>query len=106
MPGGSRRALLVAALGFAGCDATLPEIEMLRSWLSSWRGVGLVTVGMARQGYDLQLTRYDEKSWRATLYTTGMEHSPTSATGTEWERMPWRAVQQAAREALTKATTI
>jgi hypothetical protein len=38
-------------------------------------------VGMARQGYDLQLTRYDEKGWRATFYTTGMEHSPTSATG-------------------------
>src|SRR5438094_3796225 len=32
----------------------------------------------ARQGYDLQLTRYDEKGWRATFYTTGMEHSPTS----------------------------
>jgi len=29
---------------------------------------------MARQGYDLQLTRYDEKGWRATFYTTGMEH--------------------------------
>ena len=27
---------------------------------------------MARQGYDLQLTRYDEKGWRATFYTTGM----------------------------------
>jgi hypothetical protein len=33
---------------------------------------------MARQGYDLQLTRYDERGWRATFYTTGMEHSPTS----------------------------
>ena len=32
---------------------------------------------MARQGYDLQLTRYDEKGWRATFYTSGMEHSPT-----------------------------
>jgi hypothetical protein len=27
-----------------------------------------------------QLTRYDDKGWRATFYTTGMEHSPTSAT--------------------------
>jgi len=41
---------------------------------------------MARPGYDLQLTRYDERGWRATFYTTGMEHSPTSATGTGWER--------------------
>ena len=44
------------------------------------------------RGYDLQLS-YDEKGWRATFYTTGMEHSPTSATGTGWERTPWHAVQ-------------
>ena len=58
---------------------------------------------LAQQGYDLQLTRYDEKSWRATFYTTGMEHSPTSATGTGWERTPWHATQRAAAwEALRK----
>jgi hypothetical protein len=46
---------------------------------------------MARQGFDLQLTQYNERGWRATFYTTGMEHSPTSATGTGWERTPWHA---------------
>jgi hypothetical protein len=55
---------------------------------------------MARQGYDLQLTRYDKRGWRAMFYTTGMEHSPTSATGTAWERTPWHATQRAAWEAL------
>ncbi len=59
-----------------------PALHALWSWLDSWPGIGHVTVGMARQGYDLHLTRYDEKGWRATFYTTGMEHSPTSATGT------------------------
>ncbi len=54
---------------------------------------------MAHQGFDLQLARYDEKGWRATFYTTGMEHSATSATGTG----PWHATQRAAWEALTKA---
>ena len=49
--------------------------------------------GWARQGYDLQLTRYNDRGWRATFYTTGIEHSPTSATGTSWERTPWHAVQ-------------
>jgi hypothetical protein len=34
--------------------------------------------------------------------TTGVEHSPTSATGTSWERTPWHATQRAAWEALTK----
>jgi hypothetical protein len=48
---------------------------------------------MARQGYDLQLTQYDEKGWRATFYTTGMEHSATSATGTGWARTPWSATR-------------
>ena len=69
---------------------------------NSWSGIGHVTVGMARQGFDLQLTRYDEKGWRATFYTTGMEHSPTSATGTAWERTPWHATQRAAWEALKR----
>jgi hypothetical protein len=30
----------------------------------------------------------------------GMERSPTSATGTGWERTPWHATQRAAWEAL------
>ena len=41
--------------------------------------------------------------WRATFYTTGIEHSPTSATGTAWERTPWHATQRAAWEALRQA---
>jgi hypothetical protein len=100
----SRRRLLVAALGFAGLRVPSDDRALygLRSWLDSWRGIGAVAVGMARQGYDLQLTRYDEQGWRATFYTTGMEHSPTSATGTAWERTSWRAVQRATWECLTK----
>jgi hypothetical protein len=35
-----------------------------------WSGIGHDVVGMARLGYDLQLTQYDEKCWRATPYTT------------------------------------
>ena len=58
---------------------------------------------MARQGNDLQLTRYDERGWRATFYAAGMEHSPTNATGTGWERTPWHATQRAASEALSNA---
>ena len=47
----------------------------------------------------------DTMTWRATFYTTGMEHSHTSATGTGWERTPWRATQQARWEALKQVTT-
>ena len=59
--------------------------------------------GMHRQCFDLQLTQYDDRGWRATFYTSGMEHSPTSATGTGWERTPWHGTQRAAGEALNKA---
>ena len=88
----------------ARVDVEMPVLGALRSWLDSWRGIGDVVHGMARQGYDLQLTRYDKRGWRATFYTTGMEHSPVSATGSAWEPTPWRAVQGAAREALRKAS--
>src|SRR4029453_8044655 len=95
-----RGQLLRAALGFAGC--AMPSYDRalwaLRTWLDSWSRVRHVTGGMARQGYDLQLTRYDERGWRATFYTTGMEHSPTGATRHRVERSPWRATQRAAWE--------
>jgi len=99
-----RGRLLVAALGFAGLPRPSYDraLHALRSWLDCWSGIGHVVVGMARQGYDLQLTRYDEKGWRATFYTTGMEHSLTSATASEWDRTPWHAVQGAARDALRR----
>jgi len=63
-------------------SASPDALHALRTWLDSWSGIGHVAVDMARQGFDLQLTRYDERGWRATFYTTGMEHSPTSATAT------------------------
>src|SRR6266511_4367107 len=97
-----RGQLLCAALGFAGCSMPSYDraLDALRLWLDSWSGIGHVVVGMARQGYDLQLTHYDERGWRATFYTTGMEHSITSATASAWESTTWHAVQGAAREAL------
>src|SRR6267142_3005261 len=99
-----RGRLLMAALGFGGCSIPSYDraLHALRIWLDSWSGIGHVAVPMAREGYDLQLTRYDERGWRATFYTTGMEHSPTSATGTGWKRTPWHATQRAAWEALRR----
>ena len=100
----NRRArLLLVTLGFLRLEGQLPPALLtLHRWLDTWRGIGHLAVGMARQGYDLQLTRYDDRGWRATYFASGMEHSPTSATGTAWERTPWRAVQGTAWEALTK----
>jgi len=58
---------------------------------------------MHRQGFDLQLTQYDDRGWRATFYTTGMEHSPTSATGAAFERTCGHATQRAAWDALMRS---
>jgi len=100
----SRGRLLLTALDFTGLRqegvGSAAEIQSLRRWLDSWPGVGAIERGMAHQGYDLQLTRYDEQGWRATFYPSGVEHSATSAVGSAWERTPWRAVQRAARAAL------
>jgi len=57
---------------------------------------------MHRHGYDLQLTQYDDRGWRATFYVSGVEHSPVAATGTAWEATAWRAVQRAAWRALVR----
>jgi hypothetical protein len=105
MPSGSRRALLVAALGFSVAAPRIshPALGTLRAWLSGWRGVGLIAAGMARQGYDLSLTRYDDLGWRATFYVAGREHSPTGATASAFEATPFGAVQSAAWETLGRA---
>ena len=55
--------------------------------------------GSARRG------RPSTDPWRATFYTTGMEHSITSPTASAWEPTPWHAVQGAAREALSKTAS-
>jgi hypothetical protein len=93
-----RRSPLVTALGFALLEGSAPELVLVRAWLGTWTGIGLVAAGMARQGYDLSLTRYDERGWRATFYVTGMEHSPTGATGSAFEPTPWLPEQRAAWE--------
>ena len=71
---------------------------------TSTRGPALVGL---QPGWHDRVTTFNSRGMtrRAgapTFYTTGMEHSPTSATGSAWERTPWRAVQGAARDALKK----
>jgi hypothetical protein len=93
--------LTAARFGYAGPPPEL--VRLLRGWFDSWVGIGRIAVGMARQGYDLQLTRYGDEGWRATFYATGRAHSVTAAIGSSWARTPWGAVQGAAGEALMRA---
>jgi hypothetical protein len=98
-----RARLLRTAVRFALVSTLEPELRLIHCWPDSWRGIGDVVVGMHRQGYDVQLTQYDERGWRATFYVTGMEHSTTSATASAFEQTPWRARQRAAWQALARA---
>ena len=77
-------------------------MRFLHRWLDSWHGIGHVVAGMARQGYDLELRRYDGQGWRAVFFAEGFEHSLTSHAGAGWAPSPWAAVQEAARDALAK----
>jgi hypothetical protein len=62
----------------------------MHQWLDSWSGVGLVAVGMAHQGWDLQLTAYAGRDWRANFFPAGIAHSILGGSG--WEPKSWRAV--------------
>ena len=96
----SRSRLLRAALEFASLPPIEPELRRLHRWLDSWPGIGHVVAGMAREGYDLELRRYDGHGWRAMFFPSGFEHSLTSHAGSAWASAPWAAVHAAARDAL------
>jgi hypothetical protein len=96
----ARLAALRAALGFLRLPPRATELRLLHHWLDSWAGLGLIAVGLHRQGWDLQLTQYGDGRWRATFHVTGAAHSIVG--GSAWEPTPWRAVQMAAWETLTK----
>ena len=67
----ARARLFRTAVGFALVRQNAPELRLVHRWLDSWRGIGDVVVGMARQGWDLQLTEYDAERWRATFFVAG-----------------------------------
>ena len=72
-----RRSLLTAALGFAlletGCGQPAPpEVQTVRKWLDSWRGVSDVVTGMNWQGYMLNLPNVDTSTWRAAFSSVPM----------------------------------
>jgi hypothetical protein len=49
-----RLATLRAALGFLQFPPRAPEVQILHRWLDTWTGVGLVVVGVERQGVPRQ----------------------------------------------------
>ena len=93
-----------AALGFLQLPPRGPELLCCHKWLDSWTGVDLIAVGLHRQGWDLQLTQYGARNWRATFYVTGAAHSIVG--GSAWEPNVWSAVQVAAWQAMSKSERV
>src|SRR5215470_10726141 len=58
--------LLLVTLEAPGLQTDLRALPSLRVPARLLAGIGAVERGMAQQGYDLQLTRYDNRGWRAT----------------------------------------
>ena len=103
-----RRRNFSAALGFLQLKPIEPELQLLHRWLDTWEGLGLITVGVERQGYRLSLSRIADGEWRARF--GGPPCSQTLDTGCD--STPWRAVQRAAwavmsrRGAASKTTAV
>ena len=86
-----RRSLLKAALGFLHLPPRTRSLVALHARLDSWSGIGLIVVGMERQGYRFALRKIEDK-WIASFH-----HDPTlSASGFGAAPTPWNAVHIAA----------
>src|SRR6516165_11393969 len=58
-----------------------PVVAGIRQYLGGWSGIGRVVAGMARQQYDLQLTRFGQDGWSVTFHPAGIGHSLTPMVG-------------------------
>jgi hypothetical protein len=85
---------LRAALAAVLVADNAPELGRMREWLDNWSGIGLIIAGMTHQGWDVQLTAYAARDWRANFFPVGIAHSIVA--GSAWEPTSWRAVQRAA----------
>ena len=89
---------LRAALGFLQVPPCEPELQLLHRWRDTWEGIGLITVGVERQGLRLSLSHITEGEWRAQ-FTGNPMFAPAGFGVAE---TPWRAVQRAAWAAINK----
>ena len=60
-----------------------PELQLLHKLLDTWSGIGLLAVGMRRQGLRLSLTHVADNEWSSVF----MGDNPMLApAGTAWRR--------------------
>ena len=49
--------------------------QLVDELLDAWTGIGLIVAGMTHQGWDMQLTAYAARNWRADFFPVGIAHS-------------------------------
>ena len=100
---GNRRVKhLCAALGFLRIESGAPELRLLHRWLDSWAGIGLIVVGMRRQGFQVSLGEHGAGQWIVVFYSGRGGHETVAAAGAAQAPTPWGAVQRAAWAAVGK----
>jgi hypothetical protein len=75
------------------------ELRLLHRWLDTWTGLGLIVVGVERQGLRFSLSHTAEDEWRATF----MAHPMFAPTGFGVAKTPSEAAQRAGWAALALA---
>ena len=94
-----RLANLRAALVALRIQQDEPELRLVHRLLDNWSGVGLIAVGMHRQGLRLSLSHVADREWRCVC----MGENPMLAPrGFGVAPAPWGAVQEAAWAAVGK----
>jgi len=90
--GGLGRLNLGGALGFLQLQPHAPALRLLHRWLDTWTGLGLVVVGVERQGLRFSLSHIAKGEWRAYFMKSPM----FAPAGFGVAKTPWAAVQRAA----------
>lgn len=85
--------------------------SVLHRRLGSWRGIGIVTARMRRQGWDLRFSEYGDGHWRPTFYAAGTAHSIDGARrgsqrkeGGATQRAAWQVLNEGGCDVLLKNT--
>jgi hypothetical protein len=82
---------LCAALGFLQLLPLAPELLLLHRWPDTWTGLGLIVVGVERQGL-----RFSSEPHRREQVAGGFMSNPMFApAGFGVAPTPWRGVQRA-----------
>ena len=63
---------LRAALAAVLVQSPAPDLRLVHEWFDNGSGLGLIGAGRTHQGWDVQLTAYAARDWRANFFPVGI----------------------------------